>query len=278
MQKLAIDNLVVEITQRCNLKCDHCMRGGARPKDISAQRINAMLNGIAEIRELTITGGEPSLKPDIMQSLLTLVKKKKIPVDLVYLVTNGKRVTEDFLKACRDWHMYTVSGILTDKTVSHDRAASIIKWADEERSYGCHVALSLDRFHGDIKTENLYKLMTLPNLNLDKYNKGWNDTDWVINTGRARENGWGARSFSSERPWMFGKEAKIIDFEETGSSEDDSPLRVEQLYVTAEGYVCKYCDYSFTQEKKMAMMRIPEKDTKPGAWVDELRKFSSDEN
>ena len=208
-----------------------------------------------------------------MQALLSAVRKRKIRVSMVYLVTNGKRVTEEFLKACRDWHIYTVSDLCDDKTVDHDKAASIIKWANEERSCGCHVALSLDRFHGSVKAENIYKLMTLPNLHLDKYNEGWSDTSWVLDVGRARTEGWGIREAERDMPWMFDERAKRIQLEAMKSSDGDDCLFVEQLYVTAEGYICKHCDYSYVQEKKMAMFRLPEKDTSPGAWTDKLCEF-----
>jgi len=57
-----IDNLIIEITRKCNFTCDHCLRGEAQNKDIDHKVIDALLdNNIEYISNITFTGGEPSL-------------------------------------------------------------------------------------------------------------------------------------------------------------------------------------------------------------------------
>ena len=63
MAKLSIDNLIIEITRRCNMACAHCLRGDAQNIDIDPSYMLKLLrdNNIDYISMVTFTGGEPTL-------------------------------------------------------------------------------------------------------------------------------------------------------------------------------------------------------------------------
>lgn len=58
--EIYVNYLAIEVTRRCNMKCEHCLRGDAQNLDIST----AVLSGIAKHihpASVIFTGGEPSL-------------------------------------------------------------------------------------------------------------------------------------------------------------------------------------------------------------------------
>ena len=70
-----INNLMIEVTRRCNLKCDHCLRGDAQNKDISTEYIDALLDQVTSIGSVTFTGGEPFLATYIIDYFLNKLKE-----------------------------------------------------------------------------------------------------------------------------------------------------------------------------------------------------------
>ena len=56
-----IENLVIMVTGRCNLSCDHCLRGEPVPDDISDEALEEFFSKTKFIYELTLSGGEPTL-------------------------------------------------------------------------------------------------------------------------------------------------------------------------------------------------------------------------
>ena len=57
-------HLAIEVTQRCNLNCDHCLRGCARNVNITKEIIDKTLDNFEHISSITFTGGEPTLNPE----------------------------------------------------------------------------------------------------------------------------------------------------------------------------------------------------------------------
>jgi uncharacterized radical SAM superfamily Fe-S cluster-containing enzyme len=90
---------LLEITDRCDLECPVCYAcaGGGSGKDLALPVIEQMMDsyqdseyGKAEI--LQVSGGEPTLHPEIVP-ILEMVKAKKFKY--VMLNTNGLRIAED---------------------------------------------------------------------------------------------------------------------------------------------------------------------------------------
>jgi radical SAM protein with 4Fe4S-binding SPASM domain len=66
-------SVVLEITDRCNLRCLHCYQESAKSETVDLTRLKAVLDDLAELGalKLTLTGGEPTLReefPEIYDS------------------------------------------------------------------------------------------------------------------------------------------------------------------------------------------------------------------
>lgn len=164
MPKIEFNTLVLEVTRRCNMNCEHCMRGKQQNKDVSHETIKALLQNTESISDITFTGGEASLNTDAIKYTLELCKKYNIPVHAFYIATNGKEVSNDFLCTCLEWYAY------------------VIECGCEDEMGG--LALSKDMFHEDIPIENENKLRGFSFFREDKFTDFNNIS--LLNLGKAR--------------------------------------------------------------------------------------------
>ncbi|MGE6259727.1 radical SAM protein [Heyndrickxia sporothermodurans] len=94
---------LLEITERCNLKCPICYAESSPKKGSfrSMEQIELMLNAIVENEKepdiIQISGGEPTIHPNFFE-ILDLVKSK--PVKHIMVNTNGIKIAtdKDFVK------------------------------------------------------------------------------------------------------------------------------------------------------------------------------------
>lgn len=98
MSKLYIQNLGLIITDRCNLKCKHCLRGGSFSKDMSNEVIAATLDQVNFINTLCICGGEVTLAIPTLEKVLTYVVDNRIPLECVSATINGTVYSEELLR------------------------------------------------------------------------------------------------------------------------------------------------------------------------------------
>ena len=136
MDKVSISSLVIEVTRKCNMECDHCMRGKAENLDMDLNLVRSFFSQVESIGALTFTGGEPSLVPHIIDGIIEIAKEMQIPVDSFYIVTNAKKVTDEWLKTILNVHLYCSDG------------------EDMNR-----ISISNDGFHEEPDNENIKKLM-----------------------------------------------------------------------------------------------------------------------
>lgn len=106
MEKIFFNQLAIEITRRCQLKCAHCLRGEAQDLDISPEYINTLLDQTAGILNLFFTGGEPTLNVGIMKYILLQVKQRNIPIGGIGFVTNGFGINEELFNVLSDYLEY----------------------------------------------------------------------------------------------------------------------------------------------------------------------------
>lgn len=134
-EKLTLNDVAIEITRRCNMRCSHCMRGDAQDIDIFLCDIDALLDQTEAIGQLTITGGEPSLNLPAIQHIANGLTSRGIPLMQFQLITNGLRYDERLITLIR-------------------RFAEIIRttrrfgYGDEaEEPWRVQLGVSLDRYH-----------------------------------------------------------------------------------------------------------------------------------
>lgn len=244
------------------MACAHCLRGDAENVDMNRTLIEQVFSQTEQVGALVFSGGEPGLCPDSILFALECAKKYEVYVDYVYIVTNGKEVSDEFLHACREWHIYCMECEYGTTEFRADFRMSkriIDRLHTESDTTGCVVALSMDPYHETIPVNNIIRLSSLPVLKTDKYDEFISDRG-ILHEGRARENGIGDPRCRCA--YAYGEEARILTFEDI--SEDGLHGRVDELYVNAEGGILKYCDYSYISQEDYIMGHISD------TWAEDL--------
>ena len=80
MKKLGYLGLMIELTRRCNLACQHCMRGDPQDVTISREVIDRIVENIEECGYIAFTGGEPLLAMDELDYLVDRINEAGIKV------------------------------------------------------------------------------------------------------------------------------------------------------------------------------------------------------
>jgi len=117
-------DIVLEVTRKCNLQCTHCLRGCAQNKTIDDYVLYRLAQ--EKIQSLQITGGEPTLVPNLMQRF----RQAGLYPDDVWVCTNGAIYKEKWV---RDFFEYR----------------SQLDYKDIEG-----LSVSVDAFHPSISKEN----------------------------------------------------------------------------------------------------------------------------
>ena len=223
-----IEQLVIEITRRCNATCDHCLRGDAQNKDISDKTIEKLFESISGIGMITFTGGEPSLAVDRMRKILRECRRTGIPINSFYVVTNGKKPSVPLVHFLIDLHAYILE---------------MNEYPDEDMSCLC---ISKDQYHewdiGDIEEANqLYRSLSFYNSEARKHQIS---DQALIDEGRANEKGLGGRILYIE-PLSVELDA------------DGNPERVDStVYINAKGDVVPSCDMSYASQDESKIGNI----------------------
>lgn len=127
-------DLVLEVTRRCNDRCEHCLRGPARPVNMNPRLLAQLVQNldITYIGSVTLSGGEPSLVPELIASLRKVLARHKVEVGSFYCATNGLNNSREFVTEMLEWYLFC-----TDNEISA-------------------VRLSSDRFHKPVRADRLY--------------------------------------------------------------------------------------------------------------------------
>lgn len=138
---MKIDELILEVTRKCNMVCKHCMRGANENINADESWFPNIFHSIEQIEELTFTGGEPSLNIPYILSTLEYCKKHHIIVKSIYIVTNGLVNQPQLIDAMEKWLIYCmeVTGYTNREEYLKDNFFRI--------------ACSLDEFHASINSE-----------------------------------------------------------------------------------------------------------------------------
>jgi len=119
--KLTLNDVIIEITRRCNLQCEHCLRGNAQNIDINTKFIDALFERVGYIGSLTITGGEPGLRPKLINYIVESAKAHNVDIGSFYLATNGTQASDDFILALIKLYLYCSDNETTQVEISNDQ-------------------------------------------------------------------------------------------------------------------------------------------------------------
>lgn len=217
------------------MACAHCLRGDAQAEDVTNEIIDKTLENVNSIGSLVFTGGEPSLNVDAMRYALRKCKANKIFVSSFFVVTNGKTVSDEFLRVLVDWYVFCVqNGGDTDL---------------------CGVALSKDDFHEKIPLKNECLLKAFSFFRDDKFHP--HDVGWLVAEGRAAQIEGVTRTVCDCLPdvFIYGQQ---IDVEGT-------------VYVTTRGDIINGCDWSYENQGKHRLGTVYDQT----GWLKRLEELST---
>jgi len=217
---IQISNLILEVTRKCNLKCAHCLRGDVQRMVMSNAVIHQSMGWIESICTLTLTGGEPSLAPEVLEYLIETLYWRKVQVGAFYIVTNGMPHNKfrRFLTAVE----------------------RLYGWCDEQGS--CVLTVSRDQYHPF--NDNPWKYLRQFEIR-DEDGHHWEGEyppyfypdarkhriERALAEGRAVETQTGFEPQEQQTPWELNSDGDyVID-----------PL----VYISANGNVTSACNMSF---------------------------------
>jgi radical SAM protein with 4Fe4S-binding SPASM domain len=99
-----LQTLIVEVTQACNHACLHCYNywnhpdSSPRPAEGKVSDLRPLLAHVldqVDCRLVTLTGGEPLLRPDLPELVSFLADERDARINLI---TNGHRLTEEAIR------------------------------------------------------------------------------------------------------------------------------------------------------------------------------------
>ncbi|NVM53485.1 MAG: radical SAM protein [Candidatus Helarchaeota archaeon] len=96
-----IGYLMFGITYECQLECPHCCMGHYKKekhRELTTEEIKDVLDQAAKPFMIDFFGGEPTLRPDLME----LIKYATTKSLYVFCDTNGIKVTKDYAKQLKD--------------------------------------------------------------------------------------------------------------------------------------------------------------------------------
>ena len=102
MKTMKINSIMLEITDRCNLNCSHCMnRPDSKKQETSLDKIDELFKRFSQhdVEKIYLTGGEPMLH----KSIYDIVRLcKKYDTFSFVITTNGLLLTEELMRIIED--------------------------------------------------------------------------------------------------------------------------------------------------------------------------------
>ena len=213
-QSIAVQDLFLEVTRRCNMTCEHCLRGQAQNVDMTTDMVDKIIDMCDSISHITFTGGEPTLNLAVIAYTFDKCMEKWGYVPPFFIATNGKE------------HQLELIPVLAKAYANCD---------ESEREY-CAVSLSVDIFH-DTVDMNYLKALSFYSSSKE-HNPSDSTESWLINMGRAEEYGLAERDPVSSLDTSFYTERY------------NDTISIESLGVTALGEIVTACDYSYDMAKE----------------------------
>lgn len=221
--KIAIDDLVLEVTRRCNMCCPHCLRGEAENLDADIDLIPRIFEGVSEIGMLTFSGGEPSLNTAYITAVVDYILEHDITVNGCFIATNAKVYASELVDCVRRLYEANLGGHGTEVLAEHWLRLS----RDEDEAPYFSIAVSGDPYHEPVPVENLMRYRHCGFFSDIKVDDG----KYILDRGRG-----------SMLANAFDRPILSLSIE---ADDDGENLLVSQVYVSSNGVVAADGDLSF---------------------------------
>lgn len=220
---ITLDTLIIEVTRKCNMQCDHCLRGEAQRSNIDHSYITSLLENVSYISSLTFSGGEPSLNVKAIQFTLQELVRLNISVNNFYIVTNGSKTSMNkaFIDVCCDLYRYQ----------------------DDREDMGRYLLeMSDDYYHDQDLHQEVVDYLSIYTFFRVRGNNYTNDN--LIKQGRQKR----------------GRDLYVdSDLDVEFSDYDDSEFRIlGDLYLNTKGLITTNCDMSYINQDKNHVCHVSE--------------------
>ena len=212
MKQLTINNLCIEVTRKCNMKCPHCMRGESQNISLETSTIENLFNNpelkIISINQLVITGGEPTLNYRLILDIINQIIQNNIALKSFIMVINGSKYNKELVDALNILYQYKLT---YDKKETFD------------------IICSLDQFHRQPKKEIIEKYRNLPYF---KGNYKMLNPEDIICLGRAYLN-----KLGNPDTYYYLTESLLYCLynNHPNKFETDNMIYLNQLYLSSKG-------------------------------------------
>lgn len=209
-------DIVLEVGRKCNLQCDHCLRGESENLTMPFEIAKKAIDLVTGIRTITFSGGEPTLYGKEIAKIIDYIIASKKSVGAFYVASNGTVYSPELMRALVKLYVY----------------------CDEKDI--CSFDISTDRYHKQSYAELYHKpLMFHPAYDAFSFvtHRGELKEDYVILEGRAKDNCY------SDRIAEYNAKFNLVSLDNWDEDEEDNEC--EMMYVTAKGQVSPNCDLSY---------------------------------
>ena len=242
MKSIELDNLVIEVTRRCNLTCAHCLRGAQQRINIKKEHIEKLLSNVCYVNDITFTGREPTLYLKGIEDTLDIIEKKGITVNSFYIVTNGCFSRKTRIKL--------MGLIVRMHEIGCETEGSNVRIELSNEMY--HYEEIVSRDLGNLLYDNVRFLSILKcfgnkyhktSVSMELNNTTYYRTHSLINEGRTVKLNTKCEKVSAKEVMDDPYEVEV----------NGSYIRVlEETYLAANGNVVFGCNYSFKRIDGMA--------------------------
>lgn len=233
------NQLILEVGRKCNLKCEHCLRGEAENITMPLEVAKLALDQFDYISCLTFTGGEPALYGKEISNIVDYIIDTNIAIGCFYVATNGTILDWQLINALMRLYAYCEEKEFCQLDISNDHFHEAdIGYCDI--NYDIYKALNFTHMRGDIAEVSL------------------------ISEGRAEENGYGGRTLQKDYPFSYEEYNETID--------------VEMVYVNACGGILSDCDFSYKTQKEMKPYNVYDIKSGKIAMQDIIKTFNREED
>lgn len=222
------NQLMIEVTRRCNLTCPHCVRGDSQNVDITEDTIRKLFDTVCFASTLMFTGGEPLMVPHILEMIYAVAKEKGFSWDTFWMATNGVLLTPEnfatlikFVLGSGNMEDY-FSGIRISTTEFHEQGGGGLS----EIPYP---------FNDQQLTEKMFPFVNYTGEYEQSKYAGY--AQQIVAEGRGVEVG--------------GEKSPFTRFDIHEFQEGDT-----DLYITAKGEVMFGCDFSYDTADKCGIAKI----------------------
>lgn len=229
---ITCDTLAIEVTRRCNMKCEHCLRGELQALDISLPILRKIAKTIRP-NNVTFTGGEPSLNVNAIRKYFEYAERYGTMPLSFFVATNGLSNRKELALALLEAYP---------------------KMAEKDI---CELAVSTDAFHSQFWNERypeawgIFSGLSFFNKESKAHDANQDDFRWVIPEGRAEfdfaDNGRTVPSISTVLEAFASCADVDLDKMDLGNGyvEDVVNIHFDILYVAANGNIVEDCDVSY---------------------------------